>query len=110
MENQYEEPDLKLIVEEDVGVPFRYWVLSERDPADKYLVDLTARGGFGACQCIHFETVCSPNFRETGVRVPYQRGNTTVATECKHIARALQHFHLHVTVPMLSKFEKGICP
>lgn len=103
-----EEEDLKLVVEEDVGAPFRYWVISEEDPRNRYLVDLTARDGHGACQCIHFETVCDPNLREIGDRVSYRRKDPWV-TECKHIAAALQHFHLHVTMPMLSKFQHGIC-
>ena len=94
-------------VQEDTGAPFRYWVQSDGDPDRCYLVDLTARHGRGRCSCVHFQMVCEPNRKRHGMYIPYAPGRQGV-TECKHIRSALDHYHEHVTVPMLDSFADGI--
>lgn len=95
-------------VEEDGNAPFRYRVESST-PGQWYLVDLTDRGGFGACSCIHFQTVANPNWKRHGHWIPYDPGRAGV-TECKHLAAAWAHYHLYVTVPMLAGFRDGVTP
>lgn len=94
------------LVEEDGDAPFRYRVESST-PGQWYLVDLTDRGGHGACSCIHFQTVANPNFKRHGKWIPYAPGRHGVS-ECKHLRAAFDHFHLYVTVPMMAGFKNGI--
>lgn len=94
-------------VEEDPGVPFRYRVESKTEPGVWHLVDLTDRGGHGACSCKHFQTVANPNFKRHGQWIPYAPKREGVS-ECKHIAAAFHHYHLYVTVPMMASFRSGI--
>jgi hypothetical protein len=96
-------------VEEVEGEPFRYRVESHSEPLFFHTVDLTQRGGHGACTCKHFQVVANPNFRRHGKHIPYAPKREGVS-ECRHIRAALDHFHLHVTIPMLASFKNGISP
>ena len=94
-------------VEEHGAEPFRYRVQSS-DGNSFHLVDLTERGGHGACDCYHFQFTANVNFRRLGGEwIPYAPGRAGV-TECTHLAAAFAHFHKHVTVPMLAKMRHGL--
>lgn len=41
----------------------RYMVPSARDPRERYLVEIDAYRGNGACCCMHFATRCEPLLR-----------------------------------------------
>jgi hypothetical protein len=94
-------------VEEVPGEPFRYRVESLAEPLIWHMVDLTDRGGHGACSCKHFQTVANPNFRRHQTWIPYAPKREGVS-ECKHIRAALDHMHAHITIPMLKQFKPGI--
>lgn len=90
----------------ETSVPFTYSVES-RSSFESHTVDLTQRGGHGACTCTHFRIVANPNFRRHGRHIPYAKGRAGVS-ECAHIRAALEHYHLNVTIPLLAKFQAGI--
>lgn len=94
-------------VEEVPGEPFRYRVESLTEPLIWHMVDLTDRGGHGACSCKHFQTGANPNFRRHQQWIPYAPKRQGVS-ECKHIRAALDHYHVHITQPMLARFKNGI--
>lgn len=87
--------------------PFVYHVSSKSNPSMPYVVDLSQRGGNGACGCVYFMMVANPAFRRHGKWIPYAPGRQG-ASECKHIRAAFDHYHQHVTIPMLAKFRNGI--
>lgn len=93
-------------IEEVPGEPFRYRVESKTDPSKWHLVDLTERGGHGMCDCEHFTFTANPNFRRHLKFIPYAPGRHGVS-ECRHIRAAFEHYHQHVTQPMLSRFKNG---
>ena len=90
----------------ETDVPFTYHVES-RTSFDHHTVDLTQRGGHGACTCTHFQIIANPNFRRHGQFIPYAPKRNGVS-ECAHIAAVRAHYHLNVTIPMLAKFNNGI--
>jgi hypothetical protein len=94
-------------VREVRGERFRYEVESISEPGMHHTVDLTQRGGHGACTCTHFLMVANANFRRHGLYIPYAQKREGVS-ECKHIRAALDHLHQHVIVPMLASFANGI--
>lgn len=100
---KYESP----FVEEDGTAPFRYRVESRTKPLTWHLVDLTTRGGHGACDCIDFQMVANPNYRRHGKWIPYGPSREG-RSECVHLRAAFDHYHLNVTVPMLARFKNGI--
>jgi hypothetical protein len=94
-------------VTEDTGVPFRYFVESLSEPGMTHTVDLTQRGGHGACTCTHFRLVANPNFRRHQQWIPYAPKRQGVS-ECKHIRAAWDYYHLNVTVPLMNRLKNGI--
>lgn len=95
----------RLAVREREGAPYHYIVQSStRDM--QHTVDLTQRGGHGTCTCEHFRYTASRSFQQHGMYVPYAAGERQ-CSECKHIRAALEHFHLHVTMPLLESFGDG---
>lgn len=94
-------------VEEIPGEPFCYSVQSMTRPGQWHRVDLTQRGGHGACTCEHFQLVACPNFRRHQTWIPYDHRRHGVS-ECKHIRAAFDYYHITVTVPMLAGFKNGI--
>lgn len=94
------------LVEEVEGEPFKYRVQSVSG-RDWHTVDLTDRGGHGACACEFFHFTANPNFKRHGQYIPYAPGRVGVS-ECRHIQAAREHFHVTVTQPMLSRFRNGI--
>ncbi|MFT3992404.1 MAG: hypothetical protein QM680_13450 [Luteolibacter sp.] len=92
---------------EETDEAFKYRVESRTDPLNFHTVDLSQRGGHGACTCTFFRIVANPNWRRHGKRIPYAPKRHGVS-ECIHIRAAWEHFHENVTVPVMKKFEKGI--
>lgn len=86
--------------------PFVYRVES-RSEFLEHTVDLTQRGGHGACTCTFFRIRAAANFRRHQKFIPYAPKREGVS-ECAHIAAAREHYHQHVTIPMLAKFRNGI--
>lgn len=93
-------------VEEIEGEPFRYRVESQSG-AGFHTVDLTEREGHGRCSCKDFEIRAVPNFKRHGQHIPYSPGRAG-CSECKHLAAAFHHLHLHCTQPMLASFKAGV--
>ena len=94
-------------VEEIPGEPFAYAVQSHSDPSSWHRVDLTQRGGHGACTCEHFQLVACPNWRRHQQWIPYAPGRQGVS-ECRHIRAAWDYWHIQTAVPMMAGFENGI--
>lgn len=94
-------------VSEVPGTVFTYHVESRSEPGMNHTVDLTQRGGHGACTCTHFRMVANPNFKRHGQHIPYAPKREGVS-ECCHIRAALDYHHVHVTIPMLASFKNGI--
>ena len=93
---------------EETDTPFVYRVESRSDAEFGFhTVDLTQRGGHGACTCVYFQIRANPNFRRHGKHIPYAPKREG-CSECAHIRAALDHHHIHVTIPMLAKFKNGI--
>jgi hypothetical protein len=92
-------------VEELPNEPFRYRVESRR--GHSHIVDLTERDGHGVCTCEYFQFVARPNHKRHGEWIPFAPGRHGT-TECRHIRAALDYFHKHVTMPMLSRLKAGI--
>jgi hypothetical protein len=91
---------------EETDTPFVYRVES-RSEFLTHTVDLTQRGGHGACTCQFFTIRANSNFRRHGKFIPYAPKRQGVS-ECAHIAAARAHYHVNVTIPMLAKFRNGI--
>lgn len=91
---------------EETDVPFVYHVES-RSEEIHHTVDLTQRGGNGSCTCTFFRIRAASNFRRHGKFIPYAPKREGVS-ECAHIRAALEHYHQHVTIPMLAGFKNGI--
>lgn len=94
-------------VEEIPGEPFSYMVQSTETASTWYKVDLTQRGGHGACSCVFFQVVAAPNWRRLQQWIPYAPKRKG-CTECKHIRAAWDYWHLSTAVPMMAKFKNGI--
>jgi hypothetical protein len=94
-------------VSEVEGVPFTYRVQSRSEPGMAHTVDLTQRGGHGACTCQFFQIRAASNFRRHQSHIPYAPKREGVS-ECAHIAAAREYCHVHVVIPMLAKFSRGI--
>ena len=94
------------MVREDGDVPFRYIVESRSDDGE-HVVDLTSRGGLGACSCRDFEIRANPNFRRTGEFIPYAPKREG-RSDCVHLEAVKAHFYQFVTVPLLARFRNGI--
>jgi len=93
-------------VTEDGNAFGRYRVESRSGEAF-HIVDLTDRGGLGACDCIDFQTRAAPNYRRIGEWIPYAPGRQS-RSDCAHLEAAKAHFYAHVTVPMLAKMRHGV--
>lgn len=91
---------------EETDTPFVYRVAS-RSESLFHTVDLTQRGGNGACTCQFFRIRAASNFRRHQSFIPYAPKREGVS-ECVHIRAALDHYHVHVTIPMLAAFRNGI--
>lgn len=91
----------------ETDVPFVYRVESRSEPGMHHTVDLTQRGGHGACTCQFFQIRANSNFRRHGKHIPYAPKRHGVS-ECAHIRAALDHYHQHVTIPLLASFRHGI--
>lgn len=94
---------------EETAVPFTYTVSSRSCPSMSHTVDLTQRGGHGACTCEFFRFRAAANFRRHQSYIPYAPNRQGVS-ECVHIRAALDHMHIHVTIPMLHSLRNGIPP
>jgi hypothetical protein len=94
-------------VSEVEGEPFTYRVQSRSESGMAHTVDLTQRGGHGACTCTFFQIRANSNFRRHGQHIPYAPKREGVS-ECIHIRSALDFFHVNVTIPMLASFKNGI--
>lgn len=92
---------------EETADPFVYRVESASETGLFHTVDLTQRGGHGACTCTHFQLIAAPNFRRHQSWIPFAKGRQGVS-ECRHIRAACDHYHLYITIPMLAKFKNGI--
>jgi hypothetical protein len=93
---------------EETDIPFTYRVESRSDKDFAFhTVDLTQRGGHGACTCRFFTIRAASNFRRHFRHIPYAPKREGVS-ECVHIRAALDHYHQHVTIPMLANFRHGI--
>ena len=86
--------------------PFVY-VVESRSEFLTHRVDLTQRGGHGACTCTHFRMVANPNYKRHGKFIPYAPKRHGVS-ECAHIRATLEYYHQNVTIPMLAAFKNGI--
>lgn len=62
-----------------------YWVSSDRNPRNKYRVDLLANNGAGGCSCADFRTRRQPAI---------DRGEPTwtETTTCKHTIKTARYF------------------
>jgi hypothetical protein len=94
-------------VSEVEGEPFTYRVESRSEPGLAHTVDLTQRGGHGACTCAFFQIRAAANFRRHQQHIPYAPKREGVS-ECAHIRAALDFFHVNTTIPMLASFKNGI--
>jgi len=90
----------------------RYLVESHSKPNNPYLVDLTERDGHGVCNCTYFQTTANQNYKRHGKFIPYrtdENGKVNKGvSECKHLAAVRNHYHMHVTMPMLASMKKGV--
>jgi len=94
-------------VSEVPGTPFTYRVESRSEPGMHHTVDLTQRGGHGACTCRFFQVRAASNFRRHRQHIPYAPKREGVS-ECAHIRACLDYFHVTVTIPMLASLKNGI--
>lgn len=62
---------------------FRFFVQSESDPDDEWLVDLEELNGHGECQCPNFQMKLLPLFR---------KGHRGPKVTCKHLAAVHRGF------------------
>ena len=92
---------------EETDVPIVNRVSSRTEPGMHHTVDLTQRGGHGCCTCTFFRIRANPDFRRHGQWIPYAPKRVGTS-ECAHIRAAADHYHLHVTIPMLARFRNGI--
>jgi hypothetical protein len=93
-------------VREDPDIPFLYHVESLSGDGE-HVVDLTDRGGLGACSCKDFAARANFNFKKLLSWIPYgpkREGRS----DCVHLEAAKVHMYMYVTVPMLKRFASGI--
>ena len=88
------------------GEPFRYWVASENSKS-WHLVDLTERGGQGACDCHDFQCRANPNWRRFGKHIPWGRVGRT---DCKHIHVAKMKVDRDFNVSLRHACRNGVPP
>jgi hypothetical protein len=76
---------------------FRFFVVSEKAIAQRYLVDLEEHGGHGACGCPHFQM---------RLRRDVEEGIRNDNTMCKHLKKAHIYFSKHMISMILKQAQR----